>query len=116
VPWPCASAGNLEKWAAADGRKLPTDTGAFIADLVGSEIPYEEVINITANWYVGHFTAAELNEVAAFHRTAVYRKQIGLMPTLMAEAGQEIQQVMLARRADMEAKIKARFGAVPKTP
>jgi len=59
---------------------------AFIAELVGEEIPYETVSNITANFYLRHFTEAELKELAAFQRTAVYQKQIGLMLTLMNEA------------------------------
>src|SRR6266571_3438928 len=97
---------SVEKWAAADGRKPPPNSAAFIAQILGEEIPYETMTNITAKFYLRHFTEAELKELAAFQRTAVYQKQIGLMITLMKEAGQEIQQMVLAHRPQIEAKMK----------
>jgi hypothetical protein len=107
---------SAEKWAAAEGRKLPASSTTFIAELLGEEIPYEMVGNITANFYLRHYTEAELKELAAFQRTAVYEKQTRLMLTLINEAGQEIQQMVLAHRSEIEAKVKARLGVAPKTP
>jgi len=87
-----------EKMAAADGRKPHANTAALIAEIVGEEIPYETMVGIMANMYLRHFTEAELKEIAAFQQTAVYRKQMGVIATLMSEAGTEVQNIIIARR------------------
>ena len=88
----------------------------MIAEIVGEEIPYDTMIGITANVYLRHYTEAELKEIAAFQQTAAYRKQMAVIATLMSETGQEVQNIILARRPAIEAKVKARLGIPDKAP
>jgi len=74
------------------------------------------MVGTMANMYLRHFTEAELKEIAAFQQTAVYRKQMGVIATLMSEAGTEVQNIIIARRPAIEAKVKARLGIPAKAP
>jgi hypothetical protein len=106
----------FEKLAARDGRKLPPGVSAIVAEITGEELPYSYVVDLQADFYRRNYTEAELKELLAIRQSAVVQKEMRLLMQSMKESGQRVQERLLARRPEMEAKLKARLAILAKQP
>jgi hypothetical protein len=66
----------------------------------------DDMVRETEALYARHFTAAELNEMAAFYRTPVGTKMLTLMPQLMSESMQIGQRVVMPRVQALAQKLQ----------
>ena len=78
---------------------------AFFAEFMGKYSSYEAVCESVAEFYASRFTAAELKEIAAYHRTETYRKLMNLTPEMMQHEARRMQLVIEDHRDEIYAKI-----------
>ncbi len=71
--------------AAQQKRSLPYDASERMQRAMKNAISYEDILYLTADAYVKHFTAAEIREIAGFYTTPVGRKLARLQPEIMAD-------------------------------
>ncbi|PYX92384.1 MAG: hypothetical protein DMG67_07030 [Acidobacteria bacterium] len=71
--------------AAQQRRPLPYDASERMQRAMKNAISYEDVLYLTAEAYVKHFTAAEIREIADFYNMPVGRKLARLQPEIMAD-------------------------------
>jgi len=71
--------------AAQQKRPLPYDASARMQRAMKNAISYDDILYLTADAYVKHFTAAEIREIAGFYSTPVGRKLARLQPEIMAD-------------------------------
>lgn len=85
-------------------RELPQTVVALQA-LFSDPATVDALLRETEQLYARHFTAAELDEIAAFYRTPVGAKMLGSMSQLTAESMQIAQRVVLPRAAALLDKV-----------
>jgi hypothetical protein len=102
---------SAEKRAAADGKKLPAGFGAMVAQIAAEEVRYDLVVEIGADFLLRNFTDDEMRELLDIRQKAVVQKEVRLIPIYLQEAGQRMQQVLAARQAAIESKMKAMLAA-----
>ena len=76
----------LERESAANGLALKRPGREVVVQLWESALPYEEFASFYARILAGGLSAAELAEVAAFHRSAAGRKLLALQRQVEADA------------------------------
>jgi hypothetical protein len=77
----------FERIAEKEKRKPPPrEIAQIMAEIVGEEIPYETMCAFTADLLLRHFTDAEMKELVAINRSAVYRK-MSRLTTVHREGG-----------------------------
>jgi hypothetical protein len=89
---------------------------ATITETTGEEIPYSFIIETSADFFRRNYTEVELKELLAIRQSAVYQKEIRLLVPSMKDAGQRVQERLLARRPEIVAKLKARLAGLAKQP
>ena len=85
-------------------RELPQAVAA-IQDIFSDPATIDEMLRETEQLYARHFTAAELDQIAAFYRTPVGAKMLASMPQVMAESMQIGQRVVMPRVAAQMEKL-----------
>jgi hypothetical protein len=71
----------------------------------------DDMLNEMVPLYAGHFTVAELHQMAVFYRTPVGRKMMAEMPRITGESMQIGQRVMMPRIDRMMKHFTAETGA-----
>ena len=85
-------------------RELPQAVAA-IQSIFNDPATIDEMLRETEQLYARHFTAAELDQIAAFYRTPVGAKMLASMPQLMNESMQIGQRVVMPRVAGLMEKL-----------
>jgi uncharacterized protein len=88
--------------------KLDRDLPQVVAAIQGifsDPATVDEMLRETEQLYARHFTAAELDQIAAFYRTPVGAKMLASMPQLMNESMQIGQRVVMPRVAGLMEKL-----------
>jgi hypothetical protein len=91
------------------GANLPPDAPKRMREAVLEVMPYEEVLEWSADIYARKFTAEEIADLRKFYETPTGRKIARLLPELGGEVGKKLGQVIPAR---MPAALK-KHGLVP---
>ncbi len=60
-------------------------------------LPYEELLQWTAEVYARHFTKKEIEDLAAFYRTPTGKKVAKAIPTLGGEVGMKMTPLLMQR-------------------
>lgn len=71
--------------AARQNRPLPADASQRMQRAMKIAISYDEIVYLTADAYVKHFTADEIRQIADFYQTSVGKKLARLQPEIMAD-------------------------------
>jgi hypothetical protein len=90
------SAEAKQKALADLDRRLP-GLAATVRQTMSDPGIVNEMLDAMVPLYARHFTADEIKQLAAFYRTPVGQKTMTEMPSLMMEAMQVGQQIMLPR-------------------
>jgi uncharacterized protein len=64
---------------------------------VQESLPYDDLINWTADVYTKHFTRKEIDDLAAFYRTPTGKKFAAKLPALTGEVGTKMTPIMMTR-------------------
>ena len=83
--------------AARQNRPLPSDAAERMERAMKNSISYEEIVNLTADAYVKHFSAGEIRQIADFYQTPVGRKLARLQPEIMADIMPKINDTINQR-------------------
>ena len=83
--------------AARQNRPLPADAAERMQRAMKNSISYDEIVNLTADAYVKHFTADEIRQIAIFYQTPVGRKLARLQPEIMADIMPKINDTINQR-------------------
>ena len=70
---------------------------ASIRAAAGKALPYEDLLDWTADVYAAHFSAAELRQLEKFYRTPLGAKLNNLLPQVTGEVFQKVVQVFPKR-------------------
>jgi hypothetical protein len=85
---------NAEK---AGDRAKAEQTAAQIRAAATKAMPYDDLLDWTAEVYASHFTAAELRELTKFYQSPLGTKFNGLQPQLNSELLEKVVQVFPQR-------------------
>jgi hypothetical protein len=85
---------NAEK---AGDRAKAEQTAAQIRAAATKAMPYDDLLDWTAEVYAAHFTAAELRELTKFYQSPLGTKFNGLQPQVNSELLQKVVQVFPQR-------------------
>lgn len=83
--------------AVQQNRPLPSDAAQRMQRAMKNSISYDEIINLTAEAYVKHFSADEIKQIADFYQTPVGRKLARLQPEIMADIMPKINETINQR-------------------
>lgn len=100
-----AVADAIEKRAMLEHRKLPAAYRTVVSDFTRRYVDYDGVCAEVADFYASEFTAAELREIAAFQRTAVYQKQVSLTPQMLRRGFTLARKALAEHQHEVYAKI-----------
>jgi len=70
---------------------------ASIRAAAGKALPYEDLLDWTADVYAAHFSAGELRQLEKFYRTPLGTKLNNLLPQVTGEVFQKVVQVFPKR-------------------
>lgn len=79
------------------GAKLPPDMNTKLIKVVSEAIPYDEMIDWSAQLYADRFTLAELSKLRDFYRTPLGKKLAEAIPEMGGEVGQKIGTILPRR-------------------
>jgi hypothetical protein len=83
--------------AARQNRPLPADASQRMQRAMKNSISYDEIVNLTAEAYVKHFSADEIRQIADFYQTPVGKKLARLQPEIMADIMPKINDTINQR-------------------
>ncbi len=96
--------------------KASADLPAFVnrfTSMMNDPKFMDELFAEIAPLYARHFSAAEINQIAAFYKTPVGAKMISTMPALMNESMQISQRVVMPRVQAMVLELSQAQGQKP---
>ncbi len=76
---------------------LPADFDKRMHDAIIDIMPYNEVLNMTADIYGKRFTVDEIKQIGAFYRTPVGRKLMKDLPDISAESMERTSKLLQTR-------------------
>ncbi len=85
---------------AQTGKAMTPEMKTKLLAAVNEAVPYEELVQWSADIYAELFTAAELKQLIQFYETPVGKKSAKLLPELMGRVGQKIGSTLPARLPD----------------
>jgi uncharacterized protein len=88
---------SLEAQMTAGGKALPPDFRKRFSAAVLEVVPYDEMVEWSAELYAQRFTVGELKELIGFYKTPVGRKISLVLPELMGEVGKKVSTLMPER-------------------
>jgi hypothetical protein len=83
--------------SAAQGVRLPADFQEKLESVLNEAIPYEEMLEWSAEIYAKRFTTKELKDLASFYETPLGRKLARELPGIMGEVGQKMGTLLPKR-------------------
>jgi hypothetical protein len=83
--------------ATRQHRSFPSDASERMQRAMKDSISYDEIINLTAEAYVKHFSPAEIRQIAGFYQTPVGKKLARLQPEIMADIMPKINDTINQR-------------------
>jgi hypothetical protein len=99
----------MEKQFAAEHRKLPPNLRQIVSDIYGQYISYDQQCDWMAETYARNFTPTELREIAAYRRGATFQKEMKLLPEVMKNVSQHVQQALTDHHEEIRAQLAARL-------
>jgi len=88
---------SMQAQAQASGTTLPADFKKRFTAALLEVVPYQELMEWSADLYAERFTASELRELIAFYRTPLGQKISLVLPELMGEVGKKTAGLMPER-------------------
>jgi len=79
------------------GKPIPASKQKALKEAVQECMPYDDLVNWSADVYAKHFTRKELDDLAAFYKTPTGKKLAATLPTLSGEVGAKMAPLMMTR-------------------
>ena len=79
------------------GPALPPEKQEALKAAVKECVPYEELLQWTADVYGRYFTKKEIEDIAAFYKTPTGKKVARMIPTLGGEVGTKMTPILMQR-------------------
>jgi len=79
------------------GKPIPASKQKALKEAVKECMPYDDLVNWSADVYAKHFTRKELDDLAAFYKTPTGKKLAATLPTLSGEVGAKMAPLMMTR-------------------
>lgn len=83
--------------AQQGGKPLPAEKRKALEAAVQEVFPYTDLVSWSADVYTKHFTRKEIDDLAAFYKTATGQKVARLLPVISGEIGAKIGPLMMTR-------------------
>jgi hypothetical protein len=82
---------------AQGGKGIPASKQKELKAAVQECLPYDDLLNWSADVYTKYFTRKEIDDLAAFYKTPTGKKVSSLLPTLSGEVGAKIAPILMGR-------------------
>jgi hypothetical protein len=79
------------------GKGIPASKQKALKEAVQECMPYDDLLNWSADVYTKHFTRKEIDDLAAFYKTPTGKKLSSLLPTLSGEVGAKMAPMLMTR-------------------
>jgi len=79
------------------GKGIPASKQKALKEAVQECMPYDDLLNWSADVYTKHFTRKEIDDLATFYKTPTGKKLSSLLPTLSGEVGAKIAPMLMNR-------------------
>jgi uncharacterized protein len=79
------------------GKGIPPAKQKALKEAVQECMPYDDLVNWTADVYTKHFSRKEIDDLAAFYSTPTGKKFASKLPALSSELGTKMLPVLMTR-------------------
>jgi len=79
------------------GKGIPASKQKALKDAVQESLPYDDLLNWSAEVYTKHFTRKEIDDLAAFYKTPTGKKLASKLPALTGEVGAKMTPILMTR-------------------
>jgi hypothetical protein len=79
------------------GKGIPASKQKALKEAVQECMPYDDLLNWSADVYTKHFTRKEIDDLATFYKTPTGKKLSSLLPTLSGEVGAKMAPMLMNR-------------------
>jgi len=79
------------------GKGIPASKQKGLKEAVQECLPYDDLLNWSAEVYTKHFTRKEIDELAAFYKTPTGKKLATKLPVLTGEVGAKMTPILMTR-------------------
>jgi len=87
----------VNDFARRQNKSLPSDASERMQRAVRNSVSYEEIVTLTAEAYMKHFSPDEIRQIADFYNTSVGRKLARVQPEIMGDIMPKITNNINAR-------------------
>jgi hypothetical protein len=87
----------VNEFARRQNKSLPSDASERMQRAVRKSVSYEEIVILTADAYMKHFSPDEIHQIADFYDTPVGKKLARVQPEIMADIMPKITNNINAR-------------------
>ncbi|HTD22096.1 MAG TPA: DUF2059 domain-containing protein [Terriglobales bacterium] len=87
----------VNDFARRQNKSLPSDASERMQRAVRNSVSYEEIVILTAEAYMKHFSPDEIRQIAYFYNTPVGRKLARVQPEIMGDIMPKITNNINAR-------------------
>lgn len=98
---------SIEQMLTREGRKPPAKLRQVAAEIIGEAIPYQTIVSMNARFYEEHFTREELREIHAIRQSAVFRKELSLIPAMFEYADRQLKATYATLGPQIQARVEA---------
>jgi hypothetical protein len=82
---------------AQGGKGIPANKQKELKAAVQESLPYDDLVDWSADVYTKYFTRKEIDDLAAFYKTPTGKKVSSLLPTLSGEIGAKLAPMLMGR-------------------
>jgi hypothetical protein len=79
------------------GKGIPASKQKDLKEAVQEALPYDDLVDWSAEIYAKYLTSKEIADLAAFYKTPTGKKLASLLPTLSGEIGTKIAPMLMGR-------------------
>jgi hypothetical protein len=79
------------------GQAIPANKQKAMKEAVQECLPYDDLLNWSADVYTKHFSRKEIDDLATFYKTPTGKKLAAALPTLSGEIGAKMAPILMTR-------------------
>jgi hypothetical protein len=87
----------VNEFARRQNKPLPVDASERMQRAIRNSVSYEEIVILTADAYMKHFTPDEIRQISEFYNTSVGHKLARVQPEIMGDIMPKITNNINAR-------------------